>query len=80
MAFLITTASSGGFLAGYMLEMMLYAISFFCILFVCLFLAVLGFSLLHADLSLVAASEGSSLVTVCRLLFAVASLVAEHEL
>ena len=38
MAFLITTASSGGFLAGYMLEMMLYAISFFCILFVCFWL------------------------------------------
>ena len=55
-------------------------VSFVFYLLVCLFLAVLGFSLLHADLSLVAASEGSSLVTVCRLLIAVASLIAEHEL
>ena len=37
MAFLITAASNGGFLAGYMLEMMLYAIGFFFILFIDLF-------------------------------------------
>ena len=39
---------------------------------------MLGFSLLPADFSLVVASEGSSLVAACRLLVAVASLVAEH--
>ena len=55
------------------------SVSFLFYLFVGLFLAVLGFSLLRADFSLVAASEGSSLVAVCRLLIAVASLVAERR-
>ena len=55
-------------------------VSFLFYLSVGLFLAVLGFSLLRADFSLVAASEGSSLVAVCRLLIVVASLVAEHGL
>jgi len=47
------------------------------ILFIYLFLAMVG---LHcsAGFSLAAASEGYSVVVVCRLLIAVASLAAEH--
>ena len=47
------------------------------ILFIYLFLAMVG---LHcsAGFSLAAASEGYSVVAVCRLLIVVASLVAEH--
>ena len=44
-----------------------------------LFLAVLGLHC-HSDFSLVAASQGHSLVAVLGLLIAVVSLVAEHRL
>ena len=44
-----------------------------------LFLSCAGFSSLHL-LSLVVMSGGYSVVAVCRLLIAVASLVAEHRL
>ena len=52
---------------------------FFFLSFVYLFLVVLG---LHcsAGFSLVVASGGYSLVAVCGLLIAVASLIAEHGL
>ena len=39
-----------------------------------------GSSLLHLGFSLVVASEGYSLVVVCGLLIAMASLVVEHGL
>ena len=42
--------------------------------------ANLSYFLAACRLSLVVASEGYSLVAVCGLLFAVASLVAEHRL
>ena len=41
---------------------------------------LIGYSLLCMDFSLIVASRGYSLVTVPRLLTAVASLVAEHRL
>ena len=44
-----------------------------------LFLAVLGLGC-YADFSLVAEGRGCSLVVVCRLLIAEASLIAEHGL
>ena len=55
------------------------AFFFFFLSFVYLFLVVLG---LHcsAGFSLVVASGGYSLVAVCGLLIAVASLIAEHGL
>ena len=49
----------------------------FKIFYLLLFLAVMGLPL---GLSLVAASQGYSLVVVCWLLIAVASLVVEHGL
>jgi len=54
------------------------SLCFFKILFIYLFLAVLG---LHRCMgfSLVAASGGHCLVAACRLLFAVASLTVEHR-
>ena len=44
------------------------------------FIFFIGYSLLCMDFSLIVASRGYSLVTVPRLLTAVASLVAEHRL
>ena len=54
-------------------------VSFFKIMFVCLFLAVLGLRCFEV-FSLVPASRGYSLLVVHGLLIRVASLVAEHEL
>ena len=54
-------------------------VSFFKIMFVCLFLAVLGLRCFEG-FSLVPASRGYSLLVVHGLLIRVASLVAEHEL
>ena len=51
---------------------------FFFSIFIYLFLAVLG--LCCSGFSVVAASRGCSLVAVCGLLIAVASLVAKHGL
>ena len=52
----------------------------FLILFIYLFLAVLGLHCCVGFFLLVAASGGYSQVAGCRLLFAMASLVAEHRL
>ena len=52
----------------------------FLLIFICLFLATVGSSLLHVGLSLLEASGGSSLIEVCGLLILVASLVVEHGL
>ena len=52
---------------------------FFLIILFILFLALLGLCCC-TDFSLVVASRGYSLAEVCRLLIAVASPVADHEL
>ena len=68
-----------GLLLLLLLFFLLQTAFFFFLSFVYLFLAVLG---LHcsAGFSLVVASGGYSLVAVCGLLIAVASLIAEHGL